>query len=91
MVQPGFLENEDVKVWLDGVEPAWTLLSFDSYCQLRHPPSAPDACIQVGHTIGEDYCVQSPLVRNTIRLLKRCDEAGGLKLTATCNLVARTG
>jgi hypothetical protein len=30
MVAPGFLENPEVRRWLDGVEPAWTMLNFDT-------------------------------------------------------------
>jgi hypothetical protein len=30
MVAPGFLENPEVCRWLNGVEPAWTMLEFNS-------------------------------------------------------------
>ncbi len=35
MVAADFLQNPQVRQWLDGVEPAWTLLSFDSLRALR--------------------------------------------------------
>ena len=30
MVAPGYLQNPDVRRWLDGVEPVWTMLEFNS-------------------------------------------------------------
>jgi hypothetical protein len=29
VVAPGFLENPEVRRWLNGVEPAWTMLEFN--------------------------------------------------------------
>jgi hypothetical protein len=40
MVSPGFLENFEVRQWLGGIEPAWTMLEFDSYNALHDEPSA---------------------------------------------------
>jgi hypothetical protein len=45
VVAPGFLENPEVRPWLHGVKPAWTMLEFDSFNALpweflRSPPSA---------------------------------------------------
>jgi hypothetical protein len=40
MVAPGFLTNPEVLRWLDGIEPAWTVLDYDSYNALREGPSA---------------------------------------------------
>jgi len=31
VVAPGMLQNESVKRWLGGLEPAWTLLSYGSF------------------------------------------------------------
>jgi hypothetical protein len=39
-IQPGFLQNPDVRRWLNGIEPAWTMLEFDSYNALNEEPSA---------------------------------------------------
>jgi hypothetical protein len=33
------LQNESVKRWLGGLEPAWTLLDDASFAALRAPPS----------------------------------------------------
>src|SRR3954467_12770777 len=35
MVAAGFLENPEVRRWLNGVEPAWTMLEFNSLNALR--------------------------------------------------------
>ena len=40
MVAADFLQDPQVRQWLDGVEPAWTLLTFDSLRALRQEPSA---------------------------------------------------
>ena len=40
MVATDFLHDPQVREWLDGVEPAWTLLTFDSLRALRQEPSA---------------------------------------------------
>jgi hypothetical protein len=31
MVAPGFLQTPRVREWLNGIEPDWTLLDFDSF------------------------------------------------------------
>jgi len=76
MVAPGFLANTEVRRWLGGVEPAWTMLEFDSFNALpweflRSPPSAamPDS----GHNWrvrrsgrGQTYTVAVPDVYLTL-------------------------
>jgi len=44
MVAPGFLSDPEVRQWLNGLEPAWTMLGFDSFNALHEesgilPPS----------------------------------------------------
>jgi hypothetical protein len=46
MVAADFLQDPQVQGWLDGVEPAWTLLTFESLLALRHEPSAVQTAIQ---------------------------------------------
>jgi hypothetical protein len=47
MVAADFLlQDPRVQGWLDGVEPAWTLLTFESLLALRHEPSAVQSAIQ---------------------------------------------
>jgi len=47
VVAPGFLENPEVRRWLNGVEPAWTMLDFDSLNALRHEHSASNHAIRL--------------------------------------------
>ena len=35
MVAEDFLQDRQARQWLDGVEPAWTMLTFDSLQALR--------------------------------------------------------
>lgn len=35
MVAPGFLQTPEVQKWLNGAEPAWMLLDFESFNTLR--------------------------------------------------------
>jgi exodeoxyribonuclease V alpha subunit len=43
-----------VRQWLDGVEPAWTLLTFDSLRALRQEPSAVRTAIQIANDLSAD-------------------------------------
>jgi hypothetical protein len=43
MVAEDFLRDPQVRQWLDGVEPAWTQLTFESLCALQQEPSAVQA------------------------------------------------
>jgi len=47
VVAPGFLANPEVRRWLTGVEPAWTMLDFDTFNALRHGPSASNPVIHL--------------------------------------------
>ena len=47
MVAPGFLDNPEVRRWLNGVEPAWTMLEFNSLNALRHEPSRTNHAIRL--------------------------------------------
>jgi hypothetical protein len=38
MVAPGFLESPEVRRWLGGIQPAWTMLEFNSLNALCHEP-----------------------------------------------------
>jgi hypothetical protein len=46
MVATDFLQDSQVRQWLDGIEPAWTLLTFDSLRALRQEPSAGQTAIR---------------------------------------------
>ena len=81
-----FLQQPQVRQWLDGVEPAWTLLTFDSLRALRQEPSASHAAIPIANDLSADKIAGSALARNTFILLRQAIERDGLSLTATGNL-----
>ena len=86
MVAEDFLQDQQVRQWLDGVEPAWTLLTFDSLRALRQEPSARQNAIRIANDLSADECAGSAVTRNTLILLRQAIERGGLPLTATGNL-----
>ena len=86
MVAPGFLQNPEVRRWLNGVEPAWTMLEFDSFNALRHEPSASNHAIRLEPDLADAEISGSAVTANALLLLRRAAETGGLKLTATGNL-----
>ena len=86
MVAPGFLQNPEVRRWLNGVEPAWTMLDFDSLNALRHEPSASNHAIRLEPDLADAEICGSAVTANALILLRRAAETGGLKLTATGNL-----
>jgi hypothetical protein len=86
MVAPGFLENPEVRRWLNGVEPAWTMLEFDSLNALRHEPSGTNQTIHLEPDLANAEMSGSLVTGNALILLRRAAETGGLKLTATGNL-----
>ena len=47
MDAPGLLQNPEVRRWLNGVEPAWTMLDFDSFNALLDEPSASNDAIRL--------------------------------------------
>jgi hypothetical protein len=53
MVAPGFLQNPEVRRWLNGVEPAWTMLDFDRFNALRQKPSAINRAISLETNLTE--------------------------------------
>src|SRR3954466_12483452 len=86
MVAEDFLNDPQVRQWLDGIEPAWTLLSLHSLRGLRQEPSAIQTTIRIANDLTTDEIAGSPVARNTLMLLRRAIERGGLPLTATGNL-----
>src|SRR5580700_5938119 len=86
MAAPGFLENPEVRRWLNGIEPAWTMLEFNSLNALRHEPSASNHAIRLEPDLADAEISGSAVTANTLLLLRRAAEIGGLKLTATGNL-----
>ena len=86
MVAADFLRDPQVRKWLDGVEPAWTLLTFDSLQALRREPSANRRAIRIANDLSVDEIAGSAVARNTLILLRQTTERGGLPVTATGNL-----
>ena len=86
MLAADFLQDPEVQRWLGGVEPAWTLLTFESLLALREEPSASQATIRIAADLSADKVDGSAVARNTLILLRRSAEGGGLSLTATGNL-----
>lgn len=86
MVAEDFLRDPQVRQWLDGVEPAWTLLTFESLRTLRQEPSAVQTAVRIANDLSVDEVASSPVARNTLILLRQMIERNGLPLTATGNL-----
>jgi hypothetical protein len=86
MVAENFLQDPQIRDWLDGVEPAWTLLTFESLQALRREPSAVQTAIRIANDLSVREIAGSPMARNTLILLRQAIERGGLPLTATGNL-----
>jgi hypothetical protein len=86
MVAADFLRDPQVRKWLDGVEPAWTLLTFDSLQALRREPSAIQTAIRIANDLSADEISGSAVARNAFILLRQATERGGLPVTATGNL-----
>jgi hypothetical protein len=86
MVAADYLRDTQVRQWLDGVEPAWTLLTFDSLRALRQEPSAVQTAIRIANDLSADEIAGSAVARNTLILLRQATKRGGLPVTATGNL-----
>jgi hypothetical protein len=86
VVAPGFLQNPEIRRWLNGVEPAWTMLEFNSLNALRDKPSANNHAIRLEPDLADSEISGSAVTANALILLRRAAETGGLKLTATGNL-----
>jgi hypothetical protein len=68
------------------VEPAWTMLEFDSFNALHDEPSTNNNAICLEPKLTATEVSASAVAVNTMLLLRRAAERGGLKLTATGNL-----
>jgi hypothetical protein len=68
------------------MEPVWTMLEFDSFNALHEEPSTKNNAIRFEPKLTATEISASAVAVNTILLLRRAAETGGLKLTATGNL-----
>ena len=83
MVAAGFLASPEIRRWLNGVEPAWAMLELDSFKALHDEPSANNNAIRLEPKLTPTEVSASAVAVNTMLLLRRAAETGGLKLTAT--------
>jgi len=86
MVRPNFLAMPEVQAWLDGIEPAWTLLDFPSINRLLNDPDEEGSAIRLAKSVSAVDLAASPVASNALVLLQQAEAAGGLKLTQTGNL-----
>ena len=86
MVATDFLHDPEVRRWLGGVEPAWTLLDMESLNALRREPSKDNRALRLANNLTTAEIAASAVTRNTLILLRRAADGEGLKLTATGNL-----
>jgi hypothetical protein len=68
MVAPGYLQNPDVRRWLDGVEPAWTMLEFNSLNALRQEPSGSKRAIRLEPDLADAEISGSAVTANALLL-----------------------
>ena len=86
MVAEDFLRDSLVRQWLNGIEPAWTVLAFDSLRALRQEPSGDQSAVRLANDLTANEIAASAVARNTQILVRRLIERDGLSLTATGNL-----
>jgi hypothetical protein len=54
MVAEDFVQDPQIRKWLDGVEPVWTLLTFDRLRALRQEPSVVQTAIRIPNDLNAD-------------------------------------
>jgi hypothetical protein len=86
MELPGFLDSPEVRRWLGGVEPAWTLLTVDDMMALHQRPSKENRALSIADDLTETEIATSAVARNILIVLRRASEGDGLKLTQAGSL-----
>ena len=76
--------------WLDGVEPAWTVLEAERVDALLAEPPFEDGAIRLAIDLTDDEIACSPMLQNALVLVRAAKEADGLELTARGNLTLET-
>jgi hypothetical protein len=79
MVATDFLQDPKVRQWLEGIEPAWTLLTFDSLRALRREPSAGQSAIRIAADLSAEEIAGSAVARNILILLRQGLSAVGCR------------
>lgn len=77
-MQPGFLKSPQVLQWLQGKEPAWTIIAPESYLALGRKPGESDWAISLSEF------ATSPMARSAMAFLVELDKSQ--LLTKTGNL-----
>lgn len=80
------LDNKEIARWLDGIVPAWSLLTPESFNSLQRPPSTARTAIRLAADLSMDEVSTSPMARNALIVLEAAAKPPGLKLTSTGNL-----
>jgi hypothetical protein len=70
-VAEDFLRDPQVRQWLGGVEPAWTLLTLDSLRALRQEPSAVRTAIRIANDLRAGEIAGSPTPLQKMRPHRR--------------------
>jgi hypothetical protein len=81
MTRPGFLSNPSVRHWLGDIEPAWTVLTDESFSALAAEPSVANTALRVANDLTAAELDTSAVARNTLVLLHHAAQDVGLKLT----------
>ena len=76
--------------WLDGVEPAWTVLEAERIDALLAEPPFEDGAIRLAIDLTDDEIACSPMLQNALVLTRAAQAADGLELTARGNLTRET-
>ncbi len=79
-------ELREYEDWLDGVEPAWTVLEPARWEALMREPSPENGAVRLAVDLTDAELAQSAMVRNALVLLGAAAGDDGLKLTARGNL-----
>jgi hypothetical protein len=80
------MRNPAVVKWLDGIEPAWTMLDQHAFEALRHPDATIYGPIQLATDLTSAETQLSAFARNALIVLNSAATGAGLKMTATGNL-----
>jgi hypothetical protein len=91
VVAPGFLQNPEVRRWLNGIEPAWTMLEFNSLNALRHEPSASNHAIRLQPDLADEAISGSAVAANALLLLSTSSRDRWVEADCDRQLVPRRG
>jgi len=67
------LANPEVRPWLNGVEPTWTMLEFNGLNALRHEPSDRNHAIRLEPDLADAEISGSAVTANALMLFRRPD------------------